>query len=182
MNLEEARGLLQEFVKSEKIRLHCRAVEVIAAALAKELNEDEEKWAIAGLLHDMDCDLEPDVKQQARKAVEILKERTDCGEEVCHAILAHNESNTGVMRESRLDFALSAADNVSGLIFAYGLMKKTLDGMKVKGLKKKLKDKSFSASVRRDLILDIEKAGMELDKFLETAIGAMQGISGEIGL
>ena len=182
MNLGEAGGLLQEHVKSEKIRLHCREVEVIMAALAKELGEDEEQWAIAGLLHDLDCDIVPDVKQQALKVVEILKERTDCSEEVCHAILAHNESNLGVKRESRLDFALSAADNVSGLIFAYGLMKKFLDGMQVKGLKKKLRDKSFAASVRRDLILDIGRAGMELDRFLEVSIGAMQGISKEIGL
>ncbi len=182
MKLEDVRGLLREFVKSDKVRLHCREVEVIMAALAKELGEEEEKWAIAGLVHDMDCDIEPDVKNQARKAVEILRERTDCSEEICHAILAHNESNLGVKRESRLDFALSAADNVSGLIYAYGLMKHSLEGMQVKGLKKKLKDKGFAASVRRDLILDIEKAGMELDRFLETAIGAMQGILEEIGL
>lgn len=181
MNLSEARELFNEFVKSEKVKVHCREVEVITQALAKELGENEEQWAVAGLMHDMDCDVEPDIMNQGKKAVEILKERTDCPEEVCHAILAHNEENLGVKRESKLDFALSAADNVSGLIYAYGLMKGTLDGMQVKGLKKKLKNKGFAATIRRELILDIEKAGMELDRFLEVSIAAMQGISKEIG-
>lgn len=181
MNLEQGRELFNEFVSSEKIRIHCREVEAIMQAAAKELGENEEQWALAGLMHDVDCDVEPDIMNQGRKAVEILKEKSDCSEEVCNAILAHNESNLGVKRESKLDFALSAADNVSGLIYSYGLMKHSLDGMQVKGLKKKLKNKGFAASVRRELILDIEKAGMDLDKFLEVSIKAMQGISKKIG-
>jgi len=181
MDFEQAKKLFSEYVKSEKVKTHCREVEAIMRALAKELGEDEEKWALAGLMHDMDCDIEPDVKNQGRKAVEILKKKTDCSEEVCHAIFAHNEENLGVKRESRLDYALAAADNISGLIYSYGLMKKTLDGMQVKGLKKKLKNKGFAASVRRDKITDIEKADMELAKFLEVAIKAMQSIAGEIG-
>ena len=181
MKLNEARNFLFEYAKSEKIRMHCREVETIMAFLAKELGEDEEKWAIAGLLHDLDCDLEQDVSKQATTAVGILKQKTDCPEDLCHAILAHNEGNTGTKRESRFDYALSAADNISGMIFSYGLMRKTFQGMEVSGLKKKMKDKSFAATVRRELICDIEKAGMPLDKFLETAIKAMQGISKEIG-
>ena len=180
MSLEEARKLFNEFVKSEQVKMHCREVEVIMSALAKELNENEEKWAIAGLLHDMDCDIITEIKDQGKKAVEILKEKTDCPEDICHAILAHNESLNGIKRESKFDYLLSAADNISGLIYAYGLMKKTLEGMEVSGLKKKLKNKAFAATVRRDLIYDAEKF-MPLDKFLETAIKAMQSIAKEIG-
>jgi len=66
MNLEEARQLLNEFVSSERVRLHCREVEAIMRALAGELGEDEEKWAIAGLMHDMDCDVEPNIKNQVQ--------------------------------------------------------------------------------------------------------------------
>jgi putative nucleotidyltransferase with HDIG domain len=182
MDFQEARKLFDEHVKSEKVRMHCREVEVVMRGLAKELGEDEEKWAMAGLLHDMDCDIEPDIKNQARRAVEILNERTDCPPDVCQAILSHNESNLGVKRESKLDFALSAADNISGMIYAYALMRGTIEGMKPKGLKKKLKDKGFAAAVRRDLIYDIDKAGMELPAFLEIAIKAVQGIKKEIGL
>jgi putative nucleotidyltransferase with HDIG domain len=182
MDFEQARKLFDEYVNSENVKMHCREVEVIMRALAKELGEDEEKWAIAGLLHDMDCDIEHDIKNQARKAVEILKQKTDCPEDVCHAILSHNEENLGVKRESRFDYALSAVDNVSGLIYSYGLMRHSLEGMEVKGLKKKLKDKRFAASVRRDLIRDIDKAGMELDKLLEIAIKAMQSISDELNI
>ena len=182
MNLEESRTLFNEFVTSEKIKLHCREVETVMAHLAEATGEDKEKWAIAGLMHDVDCDVEPDIMNQGRRAVEILKERTDCPEDICQAILAHNEENIGVMRESKLDYALSAADNISGLIFAYALMRKGIEDMKVSGLKKKLKNEGFAASVRRGVIYDIEKAGMELDAFLATSIAAMQSIGDEIGL
>ena len=182
MDIEEARELFDEHVKSEKVGLHCREVEVVMRALAKELGEDEEKWAIAGLVHDMDCDIEPDIKKQAKKAVEILKEKTDYPEDGCHAILSHNEENLGVKRVSKMDFALSAADNISGMIYAYDLMRGSIEGMKPKGVKKKLKDKSFAANVRRELIYDIEKAGMDLTKFLEISISAIREIKGELGL
>ena len=182
MNIEEARKLFDEYVKSDKVRVHCREVEVIMRALARELGENEENWALAGLMHDMDCDIAPDIKIQGKRAVEILKEKTDCPDDVCHAILAHNEENLGVKRESKFDYALSAADNISGMIYAYALMRGGIDGMKPKGLKKKLKDKSFAATVRRELIYDIEKADMELSKFLEVSIKAIQEIKEELGL
>jgi predicted hydrolase (HD superfamily) len=182
MDLEEARKLFDEYVKSEKIKQHCREVEIVMRALAREFGEDEEKWAVTGLIHDMDCDIEPDIKKQAKRAVEILKEKTDCSEDVCHAILAHNEENLGIKRESRMDYALSAADNISGLIYAYALMRGSIEGMKPKGVKKKLKDKGFAANVRRELIYDIEKAGMDLTKFLDISINALRAIKEELGL
>ena len=156
--------------------------EEVEDGLAKELGEDDEKWAMAGLLHDMDCDIEPDIKNQARRAVEILKEKTDCPEDLCHAVLSHNEENLGIKREAKFDFALSAADNISGMIYAYALMRGTIEGMKPKGIKKKLKDTGFAATVRRELIYDIEKAGMEMTTFLDISIKALQGIKREIGL
>lgn len=172
--------LFGEHVKSDKIRLHCLEVATIMRALAKELGEDEEKWAAAGLAHDMDCELTPGIHEQGRRASELMREN-GFSDDVCHAILAHNEENLGVKRESRFDYALSAADNVSGMIFAYGLMRHSLDGMDAAGLKKKMKDKRFAETVRRDLITDIEKAGMPFDKFLEVSIKAMQSIAKEIG-
>jgi len=175
MNNQE---LFDKYVKSENIKKHCLEVSTIIKAVAKELGENEEDYATAGLMHDMDCEL-VGIEEQGKKAVGILREN-GYNEEICHAVLAHNEENTGVRRESKFDYVLSACDNVSGLIYAYGLMRKSLDGMEVSGLKKKFKNKEFAATVRRDLIQDIEKF-MPLDKFFDIAIKAMQSISKEIG-
>ena len=177
--MEKAQKLFEENVKSEDVKKHCLEVSTIMASLAKELGENEEDWAIAGLMHDADCDITPDISVQGKRAAEILKEN-GFKEELSHAVLAHNEENLGIKRESKLDYVLSAADNISGLIYAYGLMRKSLEGMEAKKLKEKLKNKAFAATVRRDLILDVEKF-MPLDKFLEISIKAMQSISKQIG-
>ncbi|MDP3027279.1 MAG: HD domain-containing protein [Nanoarchaeota archaeon] len=171
--------LFNKYIKSEEIKKHCLEVSTIMKFLAKELGEDEEKWASAGLMHDMDCDITPEISVQGKKAAEIA-EQNGYSKDICHAILSHNEDNLGIRRESKFDYMLSAADNISGLIYAYGLMRKSLDGMDVSGLKKKLKNKAFAASVRRDLIQDAEKF-MPLNKFLEIAIKSMESIKGEIG-
>lgn len=172
--------LFEEHVKTPEIKNHCKEVAVIMKALAKEFNEDEEKWYKVGLLHDLDFEFEKELTKHGLQTAEMLK-KEGYSEEIIHAILSHNEGGLGIKRESKIDFSLSAADNVSGLIYAYGLMKKTLEGMEVSGLKKRFKAKGFAAAVRRDLIADIEKTGMTLDKFFEVAIKAMQSISKEIG-
>lgn len=182
MNFEEANQLLKEYVHKPEIIMHCLEVSTIMRFLARELGEDEEKWAIAGLLHDLDYELFSNLEEHAQKTAEILKQKgKEFDEEIIHAILSHNEEHTKIKRESNFDYALASSDNVSGMIFAYGLMRKSLEGMETKSLKKKMKEKSFASTVRRDLIYDIEKAGITLDKFLEIAIKAMQSIAGEIG-
>ncbi len=172
--------LFEQYVKSPEIRMHCIEVAAIMRFLAREFNEDEEKWHTIGLLHDLDFDFEKDLLKHGLKTAEILRQE-GYPENTIHAILSHNEGGLGVKRESNADFCLSAADNVSGLIYSYGLMKKTLEGMEVSGLKKKYKAKAFAAAVRRDLIAGIEKTGMTMDKFFEVSIKAMQSISKEIG-
>lgn len=181
MNFEEAQKLLKEYVHKPEIIMHCLEVSTIMRFLASELGEDEEKWAIAGLLHDLDYELFSSLEEHARKGAEIIKQNDkNIPDEIIHAILSHNEEHTKIIRESKFDFALAASDNISGMIFAYGLMRKSLGGMEAKSLKKKMKEKSFAATVRRDLIYDIEKV-IPLDNFLEIAIKAMQSIAGEIG-
>lgn len=182
MDFQEAMNLLREYVKKEEIILHCLEVSTIMRFLARDLGEDEEKWAIAGLLHDLDYELFSNLEEHARKGTEIIKQKyNDIDEEIIHAILSHNEEYTKVERKNRFDYCLAASDNISGIIFAYGLMRKSLNGMEVKSLKKKMKEKSFAATVRRDLIYDIDKINIELDKFLEISIRAMQSISKDIG-
>ena len=177
----ELKKIFEEEMKDEKVRMHCIEVEAIMKSLARELGEDEEKWSATGLIHDLDYN-NIDMKEHGKQTIEILKGKIE--DDIKKAILSHNEENTGVKRESKLDFALSASDNISGLIFATALMMpdKKLSSVKINSVKKKLKDKYFAASVRRDLIYDVEKSGIKLDKFLEISLKAMQEISDELGL
>ncbi len=176
--IEKANSLFREYIKSENMIKHSKEVAVIMKGLAKHLGKDEDEWYYAGLLHDLDYEEIKDLKTHGLKTGRILKEN-NFPEEMINAILRHNEEN-GNKRENLFDYCLSAADNISGLIYAYGLMRKSLKGMEVKGLKKKMKDKKFAENVRRDLIKDIEKY-MSLDDFLRIAIESMQSISDELG-
>lgn len=178
--IEKSKKLFESTIKTETIRNHCIEVSAILSELAKSLDEDEEKWAAAGLVHDLDYEEVKDLENHARKTVEILQNE-NFPADLIHAVASHNPVATGVSKETRLDYALSAADNVSGLIYAYGLMKKTLEGIEPSSVRKKMKDKRFAAAVNRDAIGDIEKAGISLDKFLEISIKAMQGIKDKIG-
>ena len=176
--IEKANSLFNEYVKSENLIKHSKEVAAIMRGLAKKLNEDEDKWYYTGLLHDLDYEEIKDLKTHGLKTGKILKEN-GFPDDMVNAILRHNKDN-GNRRENLYDYCLSAADNISGLIYAYGLMRKSLAGMEVKGLKKKMKDKRFAENVRRDLIRDIEKY-MPLNDFLSIAIESMQSIAKDIG-
>jgi hypothetical protein len=185
LTLQKARELLEQYLTEENNLLHSRESEAVLAALAERLCENKELWSIAGLLHDLDYEsISHDPGKHGIRTVEIIKnEGYELPEEVFHAIMAHNEGYTGVKRESKLDFALAAGESVTGLIYAYALMRpEKLEGMKAKSLNKKFKDKSFAATVPREIIADIEKTGIEKSEFFNIAIKAMQNISGEIGL
>ncbi|MEM4396245.1 MAG: HD domain-containing protein [Candidatus Woesearchaeota archaeon] len=175
---EKAEKLFSEYVKSETLKMHCKEVAIIMKHLAKYLQKDEELWYYAGLLHDLDYDEIKDLEKHGLKTGEILKNE-GFPEEFVHAVLRHNEAN-GNKRQEEFDFYLSAADNVAGFIYAYGLMRKAISGMEPNKLLKKLKDKSFAANVRRDEIYDIEKF-MPIEQFLKIAIEAMSTIEKELG-
>lgn len=155
-------------------------------ALARHFDEDEDFWGITGLLHDLDMEnCGENYENHGVKTVEILREEGYEMPEMFHTIQSHCE-NLGYIdakRESKLDYCLSAAENITGLIVAYTLMipDKKLASVKPKSIKKKLKDKSFAAKVNREFINDIEKTGLERAQFLQIAIEAMQGIADEIG-
>ncbi|MFH1405376.1 MAG: HD domain-containing protein [Patescibacteria group bacterium] len=181
---DKARELVLKYLKDQNNQIHSRESEVVLVALARELNEDENVWSLAGLLHDLDWEqTSENPKQHGIKTLDILKdEGFEIPEEVARAISAHNEQYTGVARESKLDYALAAGESVTGLIYAYALMRpEKLNGMKASSLNKKFKDKNFAAKVSRELINDIEKTGIEKSKFFEIAINAMQNVSSEIG-
>jgi len=185
MTIEKARELVKKYLKDIKNQMHSRESEEVLRALAQELAQDKETWALTGLLHDLDWEVtDKNSKQHGIKTLELLKkEGYNVQKEVVHAISAHNEEHTGVKRQTQLDYALAAGESVTGLIYAYALMRPDkLAGMKASSLNKKFKDKSFAANVSRKMIADIEKAGIAKKRFFEIAIGAMQGISNEIGL
>ncbi|MBU1019197.1 MAG: HD domain-containing protein [Patescibacteria group bacterium] len=186
ITLEEAQELLKKHLHEQYLLHHSRETEVIMRALAKHFGEDEEFWGLTGLLHDLDMEeIGTDYAKHGDRTVEILQEEGYDIPEMFQTIKSHTENLgfTDIKRESKFEYSLSAAENISGFIVAYTLMRpdKKLENVTVKSIKKKLKDKSFAAKVNRELINDIEKTGLERSEFLQIAIDAMKGIAGEIG-
>jgi uncharacterized protein len=145
---------------------------------------DEEKWALAGLLHDLDVEItnaEPTV--HALKTAEILQEK-GLDPEIVDAVRMHNEKATGLERSTEFQHALAAGETVTGLIYATALVypDKKVASVKTKSVTKRMKEKAFAASVNREHILECEKIGLPLDEFVEISIKAIQEISDEIGL
>ncbi|MGB3585776.1 MAG: HD domain-containing protein [Tunicatimonas sp.] len=152
----EAVELLNDWVKSESLKRHMRQVGALMKAWAHEKEnlppEEQLKWELAGLLHDADWDQWPD--QHCRKIIEEL-ERRQVAPSILRAIASHGPSHFGVEPESSMDKMLYAFDELSGFIHAYSLMRPTgYEGMQPKGVKKRLKDKSFAAQVSREDITD----------------------------
>ncbi|MDE3253283.1 MAG: hydrolase [Bacteroidota bacterium] len=170
---EEAETLFQNWVLNPKLRMHMRQVAYLMHCWAaeKEMLDDAGtwRWEMAGLLHDADWDQWPD--QHCKKIIEELEQR-NIDPEIIHAIASHGHLHFGVVPETRMDKMLYAFDELSGLIHAYSLMRPGgYDGMDLKGVKKRLKEKSFAANVSREDISDAcERAGIELDELIQFII------------
>jgi predicted hydrolase (HD superfamily) len=162
----EANALLNEWVLNNKLKLHMSQVAGLMAAWAHEklnLSEDQcWKWEMAGLLHDADWDKWPD--QHCKKIIEHL-ESLQIDPEILRAIASHGPIHFGVEPETDMDKMLYAFDELSGLIHAYSLMRpEGYTGMELKGVKKRLKEKTFASNVSREHIQDAcNHAGIELD-------------------
>ena len=181
---EEAWQLLTEHVHDEVLLQHSRETEVIMRALATRLGKDAELWGVTGLLHDLDFETtKDDPAQHTVKTVEILAER-GFPPEALQAIRAHNWDNLGIERRSEFDYALAAAESLTGILVAVALVQpdKKLASVKVKSVKKKLKSAAFARAVRREPIYDVEKIGLTLDEFIQLALDAMGEIHDELGL
>ncbi|WP_027183833.1 HDIG domain-containing metalloprotein [Desulfovibrio inopinatus] len=182
LSREDAWELLLSNNPEPHMLAHARQTEVVMAALAEKLRQDTALWSITGLLHDLDY---PQTKENPERhgldAAEMLAGKLP--DEAITAIKAHNAEMTGVPAQSNFDFALRCGETVTGLINAAALVRPTrMDGMKAKSLKKKMKDKSFAASVSRANILECEKLGIDTGEFLTLAISAITPIAGEVGL
>lgn len=186
---DEAIELLKEMPQQESDMNHYLETEAIMKALAKHFGEDEEYWGMIGLLHDVDWALTRDNwEEHTVKAEEILKEK-GFDDEFIQIVQSHGYGYDeipkfkGNERTKKIEYCLIAAETVTGIIYAYALLKgKNISDMELKGLKKKFKDKAFARNCNRDLVREIEKAGLELGEFLQIAMDAVKGIKDQIGL
>jgi len=175
--------LLCEYTQSESLRKHALAVEVCMRAYAKKFAEDEEKYGITGLLHDFDYEKYPTPAEHPFVGNKILEER-GYSDEIRRAILSHAEYS-GVKRESNMEKALFACDELAGFITASALVKpnKSLAEVEAKSVRKKMKDKAFARSVNRDDIINgAADLGVEIEEHIAFCIEAMKGIAKELGL
>lgn len=180
---EQAWQLVQEKIKNTNLRRHMLASEVVMRALARRLGRDEQLWGVTGLLHDIDLEeVDNDMHRHAAVAAEWLTGKLP--EEAVKAIHRHNAEGLGLQRESEFDHALAASETVTGLVVAAVLVlpSKKIADLKVKSVRKRMKEPRFAAGVNREIIRECEKLGVELDDFLELAVEAMRGIGAEIGL
>jgi len=169
LSKEEANDLLNDWVKNPRLQLHMQQVAALMHAWAKDKENlsdtDAWRWKLAGLLHDADWDQWPDT--HCKKIIEELENR-NIDPEIIHAVASHGPLHFGVEPQTRMDKMLYAFDELSGLIHAYSLMRPNgYEGMDVKGVKKRLKEKTFAANVSRDDINDAcAKAEIALDDLI----------------
>jgi putative nucleotidyltransferase with HDIG domain len=182
-NRDSVWGLLTEFTQSESLRKHALAVEACMRAYARKLGGDEALWGVVGLLHDFDYEKYPSLDDHPFKGNEILRER-GYSEEIRNAIMSHAEY-TGVPRQSPMEKALFACDELAGFITAVALVKpsKSLAEVDAKSVRKKMKDKAFARSVNRnDIVTGAAELGVDLEEHIAFCVEAMKGIAGELGL
>jgi putative nucleotidyltransferase with HDIG domain len=176
-------GLLTEFTQSESLRKHALAVEVCMRAYARKFSADEELWGVVGLIHDFDYDRFPSREEHPFKGNEILKDR-GYSDEIRRAIMSHAEYS-GVSRETPMEKALFACDELAGLITAVVLVKpgKSLAEVDARSVRKKMKDKAFARSVSRDVIINgAGDLGVDLEEHIAFCIEALKGIADKLGL
>src|ERR1700693_5816349 len=205
---ESACGVLTEFTQSESLRKHALAVEACMRACSRKFAgsyqgtpsgvpqgghkefgalapgmSEEDLWGIVGLIHDFDYEKYPSLEDHPYKGNEILKRR-GWPEVITKAIMSHAEY-TGVTRDTPMEKALFACDELAGFITAVALIKpgKSLAEVDAKSVRKRMKDKAFARKVNRDdIIAGAADLGVDLDEHIGFCIAALQGIAGKLGL
>jgi putative nucleotidyltransferase with HDIG domain len=183
MNRADAFNLLREYTQSESLIKHALAVEAAMKGYAPRFGGDPELWALTGLLHDFDYERWPNPPEHTREGARLLRER-GVDEEIVGAILSHAEWNRDTFPLDRpIRKALFAVDELCGFITAVAYVRpEKLQGMTSSSVRKKMKQKSFAAAVKRE---DIEQGAqlleVPLDEHINQVIASMQGISAELG-
>ncbi len=186
---EQAIELLKSMPQEQSDMNHYLETEAIMKALAKHFSEDQEYWAMIGLLHDVDWSLtKNNWAEHTVKAEQILKEK-GFDDEFIQIVQSHGYGYDEIpgfkdkQRTKKIEYALIASETLTGIIYAYALIRgRKISDMEVKGLKKRFKEKSFATNCNRELIKEIEKTGLELSEFFQIAIDAVKEIAEQIGL
>jgi putative nucleotidyltransferase with HDIG domain len=183
MQHEDALKIVREFVKNEGLVRHMLSVEAAMRYYAEKMGEDVELWGTVGLLHDFDWEIHPTLEEHPQAGAPILRER-GVPEVVIRAILSHAD-HTGVPRETTMEKALYACDEITGLVTAVALVRpsRSLEDLTASSVKKKWKDRAFAAGANREEIARAtEEFGQELWTHVDNVILAMRRIAPELGL
>jgi putative nucleotidyltransferase with HDIG domain len=180
---EEAWELVTEMTQSETLRRHMRSVEAAMRAYARRYGEDEERWAVLGLIHDWDYESGPTPEQHPRRGIQMLRER-GWPEDVLEDIASHAEY-LDVPRDTPIRKALFAVDEMCGFVIACALVKpdRSLSAVEPSTVRKKMKDKAFARAVHRDqLVAGPEDLGVAFDDHVIVVRDALVPIAAELGL
>lgn len=181
---EKALALLHEHIKNERMIAHSLSSEAVMRAIAARLNRDVEKWGLTGLLHDLDVEFtNGDAKTHGLVAADWLLEM-GLDADIADAIKMHNEAATGMERSTEFQYALAAGETITGLITATAMVypDRKVASVKPKSIVKRMKEKAFAASVKRENIMECEKIGIPINEFAELSLKAMAEIGDQIGL
>lgn len=183
MQREEALNLMKRYVTNKNLQKHCLATEVVMKYLARHFSEDEEKWALTGLLHDIDYEETADDPQRHSLVGAQMLEEMGFPGDIVYSVKAHNEAH-GLPRISLMDKALYATDPLTGLIVAGALIKpeKKLSAIDVPFLINRFGEKSFARGANREQIKSCSDLGLSLEEFMEIGLKAMQSIPKDLGL
>jgi putative nucleotidyltransferase with HDIG domain len=183
LSREQAWDLVEEWTASESLRRHMLAVEAAMRAYARRFGSDVEQWGLVGLLHDLDYERHPDLETGHPRMALAEFERRGFSQEFLRAVASHADS-LGVSRDSRMEKALFAVDELCGFVMACAYVRpQGIHGMTPKSVKKKMKTPAFAAAVNRDELREgAEQLGVDFDEHLAFVIAALAERSGELGL
>jgi len=181
---EEAVKILKENLSNQNLIKHCLAVEAIMLALARYFKENEEKWGLAGLLHDIDYEkVRNDLSQHSLVGAKMLED-LGLDKDICNAVKVHNEAH-GIPPQTLMEKALFVTDPLTGLIVAATLVlpSKKINDLTAENVLNRFKEKSFARGANREIIKKCEELlGLKLEEFVKIGLEAMQKISPELGL
>jgi putative nucleotidyltransferase with HDIG domain len=180
---KEALDLLNKYVKNSRMIAHCLASEVVMKKLAFHFGESEEEWGLCGLLHDIDVEVtDANPLTHGKKARELISS-LKLNSEIIEAIERHNEMSSAEPRSRKIDYALAAGETITGLIFATAMVypDKKISSVKPKSIVKRMKEKNFAASVKRENIMECEIIGISINNFATMSLEVLSEIETELG-